>query len=223
MIAHWLYRDQSHKLILFCNGWGMDHHPLAFLESGGHDVLVLSDYSALELPVDVDALSKEYQEINLIGWSFGVWAGSHLFGEWKGVFARRIGVNGTLRPIDDQFGIPLQYFEGTLDQFSVSVRDRFYRRMCRSEGAFEMFIKNKPRRRLEDQENELQELARLATDCELEDPFFDTVIVASRDYIVPTSHQLAFWQGRCPIVKIEGCHYPFTGWRSWAEIVALQN
>ena len=223
MIAHWLYRDQSHSLILFCNGWGMDHHPLAPLESGGHDVLVLSDYSVLEHPVDVDALSSEYQEIYLVCWSFGVWAGSHLFAQRKDVFTRRIGINGTLQPIDDQFGIPRQYFEGTLDQFSVSVRDRFYRRMCRPEGTFDMFIENKPRRSLEDQENELQELARLAANSELEESFFDAVIVASRDYIVPTSHQLAFWQGRCPIVQIEGCHYPFLGWRSWAEIVALQN
>ena len=58
---------------------------------------------------------------------------------------------------------------------------------------------------------------------ELEDYFYDTVIIASRDYIVPTAHQLAFWHGRCPIVQIENCHYPFAGWQSWAEIVALWN
>ena len=223
MIAHWLYKGQSPKLILFCNGWGMDHHPLVPLESGGHDVLALSDYSTLDLPVDLGELDVEYQEINLICWSFGVWAGSQLFGERKGVFTRRIGVNGTLRPIDDQLGIPHQFFKGTLDQFSVSVRDRFYRRMCRFKGALDLFLQYQPRRSLYDQKCELEMLAELVDNCDLEDPFFNTVIVASHDYIIPTAHQLAFWQGRCPIVQIEGCHYPFSGWRSWAEIVALQN
>ncbi|MBT8355163.1 MAG: DUF452 family protein [Desulfofustis sp.] len=223
MNAHWLYRDQSEKLILFCNGWGMDHHPLALLESGGHDVLVLSNYSTFELPVDIGALEAHYHEINLICWSFGVWAGSRLFAGRKGLFTRRIGVNGTLRPVDDRYGIPHQFFNGTLDHFSASVRDRFYRRMCRSKGVHDLFLQNRPRRSLADQKRELEKLAAMVARCEREDPFFDTVVVANRDYIVPTGHQLAFWHGRCPIAHIEGCHYPFTGWRSWAEIVAVQN
>ena len=223
MIYHWLNRDQSPNLVLFCNGWGMDHHPLTPLESGGFDVLALSDYSAFELPIDLSMLTQDYQEINLICWSFGVWAGAHLFAEQQSFFRRRIGVNGTLRPIDDQFGIPHQFFDGTLAQFSVSVRNRFYQRMCRSEGVLDLFMQNQPHRGLEDQENELRVLAELVARRETEDPFFDTVIVASRDYIVPTAHQLAFWQERCPIVQIENCHYPFTNWRSWAEIVALGN
>jgi biotin synthesis protein BioG len=223
MIAHWLYRDRAQKLILFCNGWGMDHHPLRMLDNGGHDVLVLSDYSTFELPVDLAVLDADYREINLVCWSFGVWAGPQLFGESTRVFTRRIGMNGTLRPIDDRFGIPRQFFNATLEQFSASVRDRFYRRMCRCEGALDLFIQNQPRRSLEDQEDELQKLSKLVTGREQDGSFFDTVIVASRDYIVPTAHQLAFWQGRCPIVQVESCHYPFAGWRSWAEIVALQN
>ena len=223
MISHWLYRDQSPNLILFCNGWGMDHHPLSPLESGGYDVLVLSDYSAFELPIDLGVLTEDYQEINLICWSFGVWAGANLFAECQSVFSRRIGVNGTLRPIDDQFGIPHQLFDATLAHFSVSVRERFYQRMCRFDGVYDQFMQNQPRRRLEDQENELRVLAEMVARRIPEDPFYDAVIVASRDYIVATAHQFAFWKERCPIVRIESCHYPFAGWQSWAELAALRN
>ena len=223
MIAHWLYRDHSQKLILFCNGWGMDHHPLEPLESGGYDVLALSDYSLFELPVNIGALDAHYEELNLICWSFGVWAGAQLFTGRKSLFARRIGVNGTLYPIDDRYGIPQQFFDATLDHFSRSVRDRFYRRMCRSEGVLDLFLEHQPRRNIQDQKYELQQLSELVMRGEPNDSFFDTVIIASRDYIMPTAHQLSFWRGRCAIAHIEGCHYPFAGWRSWAEIVAVQD
>lgn len=223
MIAHWLYRNQNRKLILFCNGWGMDHHPLELLESGGYDVLVLSDYSVLKLPVDIGVLDANYQEINLICWSFGVWAGAQLFAGSQDLFARRIAVNGTLQPIDDQYGIPHQFFDTTLNHFSTSVRDRFYRRMCRSEGVLDLFLAHQPRRSLEDQKYELEQLAGMLIRGKPTDSFFDTVIIASRDYIIPTAHQLSFWRGRCTIAHMEGCHYPFTGWTNWAEILAVQD
>jgi hypothetical protein len=95
--------------------------------------------------------------------------------------------------------------------------------MCRSEGVLDLFLAHQPRRSLEDQKYELEQLAGMVARCEPADSFFDTVIIASRDYIVPTAHQLSFWQGRCPVAQIEGCHYPFAGWRNWAEIAPLQD
>ena len=145
MRAHWLVDNGNRKLILFCNGWGMDHHPVAHLHSGDHDVLVLSDYSSLDVAVDIDRLRVRYAQIHLICWSFGVWAGPRLFAE-AAIFARRIALNGTLRPIDDRYGIPRQFFNATLDNYSETVRDRFYRRMCRPQDVLELFLDNPPRK-----------------------------------------------------------------------------
>lgn len=223
MIAHWLVKNLNPRLILFCNGWGMDHHPVALLDSGGYDVLVLSDYSKFELPVDIDALVSGYQSIQLICWSFGVWAGQHLFADRCKLFTRRIAINGTLRPIDDRYGIPVEFFNATLKHFSASVRDRFYRRMCRLDGVFEYFLENQPRRSLENMKIELERLVQLVHSHRTTDPIFDTAIVSSRDKIIPTANQLSFWQERCPVTRLEGGHYPFSAWRSWSEIIALQG
>ena len=222
MIAHWLVDNRSQKLIIFCNGWGMDHHPLAHLGSADHDVLILSDYTSLDVAVDIDGLGARYGEINLICWSFGVWAGPRLFVDAAEMFTRKIAVNGTMRPIDDRYGIPRQFFEATLDHFSVTVRDRFYRRMCRPVSVLELFLENSPRRSVINQKAELDKLAGLVARSDEPEHFYDTAIIASRDLIIPTVNQLSYWQGRCPIVNIEGCHYPFAGWRSWSDILAEQ-
>ena len=221
MNAHWLFNNQSRELILFCNGWGMDHHPLAVLESGGYDVLVLSDYSSFDLSFDVQTLKSDYRSIHLVCWSFGVWAGQQLFGDCKELFTHCIALNGTLRPIDDRYGIPYQFFNATLEHFSESVCDRFYRRMCRPGSVLEIFLQNRPQRSVKDQKTELARLAELVASYPEKDSIFETVIISSRDMIIPTAHQVSFWKGRCPAIEIEGCHYPFAGWQDWSKILAL--
>ena len=223
MIARWLFNNRSRELILFCNGWGMDHHPLTVLESGGYDVLALSDYSTFDPDLDIGALKSDYRSIHLICWSFGVWAGQQLFAERRDLFTRCIALNGTLRPVDDRYGIPHQFFDATLENFSESIGDRFYRRMCRPDHVLQIFLEHRPQRRVENQKAELARLAELVASYREEQSVFDTAIISSRDMIVPTAHQISFWQGRCPIIGIEGCHYPFTGWQDWSEIVALHE
>ena len=223
MIARWLFNNSHEKLIIFCNGWGMDHNPVSPLESGGYDVLCLSDYSNLELPFDPDTLGASYQSINLLSWSFGVWAAQHIFGDRTDAFDRCVAINGTLRPIDDRYGIPHQFFKATLDNFSESVRDRFYRRMCRPDPILEFFLDHQPERSLAGQQAELEIMAKLVGSYPAELSLYDTAIVSFRDMIVPTAHQRSFWQNRCPVIGIDGCHYPFAGFNSWSEILEMQE
>lgn len=223
MIARWLFNARSRKLIVFCNGWGMDHHPLSLLESGGYDVLTLSDYSDLQLPFEPDALGDSYHSIHLLSWSFGVWAAQQIFADRNDMFDRCIAINGTLRPIDDRYGIPDQFFNATLENFSESVRDRFYRRMCRPDQVLDSFLDRQPRRSVADQHSELKIMAKLVGTYPAKRSLYHTAIVSSRDMIVPTAHQISFWQDRCPVIGIEGCHYPFAGFQKWSEILELQE
>ncbi len=219
MITHWLARNATKRLIVFCNGWGMDHHPLTLLAPGGYDVLVLSDYRHCVLPENMETLTKGYDDIFLVAWSFGVWAAQHLFCGRGDLFSRAIAINGTLRPIDDDYGIPHQFFTATLENFSPSVLDRFYRRMCRPKQVLDGFLAHRPARTLEDQKEELEALEILIKNGVDEPSMFDTAIVSATDLIIPTEHQRAFWQGRCRILEVEGCHFPFGTWASWPAII----
>ncbi len=221
MNAHWLGKSGNSQLIVFCNGWGMDHQPLELMDNSGFDVLVLSDYSRFKLSCDIDELVGGFAKTHLIGWSFGVWAAQVLFAQLKELFDTRIAINGTLKPIDDHYGIPHQFFNATLDNFSEAVLDRFYRRMCRPKQILERFLQHRPARKLADQRLELEMLAQLIKKPDTSPSIFDAAIISSHDLIIPSAHQKAFWQDRCTIVEAEGCHYPFAGWQSWSEVIDM--
>jgi pimeloyl-[acyl-carrier protein] methyl ester esterase len=139
MIIDWLGRGTGRDLIVFCNGWGMDRWPLSDLATDAFAVVVLSDYHRLDGLDGLETVRAElpcYQRRYLICWSMGVWAGQRLFAQDRGLFARWIAINGTLRPVDDRFGIPVDIFSATLEEFSSSILERFYRRMCKEPASF---------------------------------------------------------------------------------------
>jgi hypothetical protein len=52
------------------------------------------------------------------------------------------------------------------------------------------------------------------------EPLYDDVIISRNDLIIPTRNQRAFWQDR-RVIEIDGCHYPFSRWHRWSDIIDL--
>jgi biotin synthesis protein BioG len=130
-----------------------------------------------------------------------------------------IAINGTLCPIHDQFGIPVQLYNTTLNQFSQISRLKFYRRMCRSGRAFETFLENQPKRSVENQGRELAALQG-HVHCDLADtPIYTKIMIADHDFIVPTVNQKTFWQEH-EVLRVKGGHFLFYDWNSWDELIA---
>ncbi len=215
-------RGSGDDLLVFCNGWGMDETVVAHLGFAG-DVVVLSDFTSLysdKLPADlVSALAAAPRRL-LIAWSMGVWVAPQLFACSGPVsFARRVAVNGTLRPVDDEFGIPIRLFRGTLEQFDETTRRGFYRRMCGSRAVEEMFAARQPQRSLDSQRQELdfywQHRSIRPENC------YDTAVIATKDRIVPTANLRRFWQGADGVqpVEIGGGHFPFSALSRWEQLL----
>ena len=220
MIIDWLARGDGRDLIVFCNGWGMDRWPLNGLATEPFDVVVLSDYHRFDGLDTVRAELPGYRRCYLICWSMGVWAGQRLFSRDKDLFERRVAINGTLRPVDDRFGIPVEIFAATLEGFDESILERFYRRMCKEPGVFPFFHEHRPRRSLADQRRELAVLQHTVDDGAETPDLYDAVIISGNDLIVPTRNQQAFWRGR-RVIGIDGCHYPFSRWHRWSDVLDL--
>ena len=164
MKASWLHNNDRKDLIVFCNGWGMDGNPFRHLASIEYDVYMLYDYRQLALPEEMAHVLAKYEEIHLIGWSMGVWAGQKLFAGQKNIFKRTLAMNGTLCPIHDRYGIPTEIFADTLAGFGEAARFKFYRRMCREKSNFRSFLAKQPQRSFEDQWQELAAIGDMA-DC----------------------------------------------------------
>ncbi len=217
----WLHKAGQGKLLVFCNGCGMDEQVVSHLRPDDFDILMLFDYVAPQLPPEVEQIITAASYRAVIGWSMGVWIGSYLLAEYN--FDSAIALNGTLCPIHEDFGIAPVIFSRTIEYFNEQHREKFYKRMCDSDG-LRCFLRSAPKRQIVDQRQELSFLWRIrqqmALPPEKAAPWHKAVI-ARRDIIVPTKSQQAFWAGRLPVIEIDGGHYPFARWSCWSECLAL--
>lgn len=218
----WLHRQQRRRLIVFCNGWGMDGAPFAPLGVAAYDVLMLSDYVDLGTDLDFPQLCGGYDEVSLVSWSMGVWVGQQLFSSFAGGFHRALAINGTLCPIHDQFGIPPQVYDATVTHWDEAARLKFYRRICRERHVIEGFFRHQPLRSVDNQAEELAALRRMTGCVSEERGIYTHVIITDQDLVMPSRHQLAFWKERTGRKRqvLAGSHFPFYRWRTWDELMA---
>lgn len=196
----------------------MDENHLLRLKSTNYDILICSDYQDLS-PLCNDKL-KNYSDITIIAWSMGVFAANKLKKYLNNV-SLSIAINGTLKPIDDKYGIPEAIFEATLNNFNAETREKFYKRMFKNNEDFEKFLLNQSKRSANDQKRELITLQNYIIKENGSKNCFDRVIIGKYDKIIPAKNQIRFWnetEKSNPVIIEEG-HYPFFRWQNYEEII----
>lgn len=214
-----LISENREKLIMFFCGWGMDYTPFYGLESDEYDVLVFYNYTNINTDIDLDLYFKKYKQVDLVSWSMGVWYSSVVMNKYKNSFNNKIAINGTLKPIDDNFGINAKVYQATIDNFSKIGRAKFFKRMWNNTIIPERFIKNKTVRELDEQKAELSFLRDNMDKLPEPENIFKNVIIADNDLICPTQNQINYWTGKNNYKSIDSSHFIFYLWRKWEEIV----
>lgn len=200
----WLLKKQNNnKLLYFFNGWGMDECVLNTSNiSSCFDVLMLYDYQNLDMDENVFVECQKYKNKYLISWSMGVMISS-IFGLKLGKLDKKIAINGTIKPIDDNLGILKKIYDLTIKGFNQLSCEKFVKRMFVETTAFSPFL---PKRTLEELKNELISLKTYNGD---ENFSFDLVYISEYDKIIPTQNQLNFWNKRNEQILMLDCgHFP---------------
>lgn len=204
----WLNRCENNKIILFFNGWGMDENVVKHLDCEDYDILMFYDYNILETDFDWDLLNI-YSEKNIIAWSMGVMISGCLapsltlpLGE-----GRKIAINGTLKPIDENYGIHPKIYDLTIKGFNEKGRKRFIDSM------FNKTIDINCNREIDEQHSELIALKNYQANGAFE---YNKVLISDNDKIIPTKSQVAFW-GIEPNLKSGHC--PFFNFTKWSELL----
>ena len=112
MKAYWLNKQNNKNLIVFFAGWSFDETPFKLLQCLNNDVLMIYDYNDIEIPQVLNELSN-YENKILITWSMGVFVAYLLKDLFKN-FDKKIAINGTIKPVDNEYRIPVKMFELTL-------------------------------------------------------------------------------------------------------------
>ncbi|MFR8355607.1 MAG: pimeloyl-ACP methyl esterase BioG family protein [Parabacteroides sp.] len=100
------------RLLLFFAGWSASPESFTGLKAeNGTDIMLCYDYRDMTFHEDLSS----YKEIHLIAWSMGVRM-AELALAGKHALTTATAINGTPRPIDDNFGIPENIFRGNTRQ-----------------------------------------------------------------------------------------------------------
>lgn len=214
MRIEWLNKRGSGRVILFFNGWGMDASVVRHLPADC-DVVMFYDYRTLEseqIPVFL-----EYKEVYIVAWSMGVWAAAYLFPFLKVNPVVSVALNGTERPVDDKYGIPLNVYLLTEKGMNERGKEKFFSRMFVDRSDFTRFSESKPKRDIDELCDELKAIRESSADAPVSIKW-DRVYIGEKDIIFPASNQQNWWQGRSSIEIINTGHYPFYSFENWNEI-----
>ena len=193
--------EQAPSLILCLSGWSAPPELFRHLNvPEGMDLWIAYDYRNLSFEEDL----TRYESVHLVAWSLGVWVADFL---WAGrpAFASATAINGTPFPIDDQRGIPVRIFEGTLANLDEESLRRFNQRMCGDRATFARYT-GLPARPLQETREELSVLRdRILAEKRIgtmntalaEKDFWNLTIISTGDRIFPPENEVVQqrWEG----------------------------
>ena len=201
----WLNKGRNNKIIIFFNGWGMDECVVNHLDCADYDILMFYDYNTLDTDFDFNTLNI-YTEKNLIAWSMGVMIGSK-YSKIIPSLTHCVAINGTLKPINIDYGIHPKIYDLTIKGFSEKGRERFINSM------FDHKVEINCLREISNQQTELIALKNYQADEAFK---YNKIFISDTDKIIPTKSQIAFW-GIEPNLK--GGHCPFFQFNKWSELL----
>lgn len=239
MQQEYLIHEHHPRLLVFFAGWAADATPFRSYRPAGCDLMICYDYRSLEFDASV---LEGYREVNVVGWSMGVWAATRCVSRWPLRPKCAIAINGTPWPIDDRRGIPAAIYQGTLDGLSGASLHKFLRRMCADSAAFRAFLEVTPRRPLEELREELADIAeeygrqgqvdeRRVDERQDDEERVDKgqadvqqgfcwteAVVGGNDRIIPPANQEQAWlQLGIPVRRTEDAHYQESLFRHYLQ------
>ncbi len=208
MKENWLNKSRNKDLIVFFNGWGMDDRVVSHLKTDGYDVLTFCDYRKLN---NINYDFGNYDKKILIAWSFGVYVCNYYYDNFKN-FDKFTAINGTLKPIDDECGIPVKIFNLTVDNFNELSLGKFMKKISQTKNMADYCARGT---------SELKEELINIRDIKIKNYFnFDKVYISLNDRIIPYKNQKNYWsKAQVKIEELEGMHYIFDLYDKWSDLI----
>ena len=209
MKSLWLNKRNNKNLIVFFNGWGMNETIVSHLDCNCNDVLMFCDYRKLDIEnFDFSRHENKF----LVAWSMGVYI-TNLFYDKLKYFNKKIAVNGTFYPVDNNYGIIEKIYNLTVNNFNETSCKKFVQRMFINKE----LLFNRTIQELKDELVSIKQYTKAPLQKILN---YDKVIISLKDKIIPTKNQINFWKDKGVIIENIDCgHYPFDVFSNWNEII----
>lgn len=225
MQFHWLNKKDSENLIVFFAGWSFDYKPFEFMDCGNCDVLFVYDYnSVIENELETIRFVNNYKHKTLLAWSMGVYAAYKLKDFFKD-FDTKVAINGTVFPVDNEFGIPEKPFLLTLRYAKTGLEGKFYQNIFDKNEEFDRYLNTPVERSIENRVDELKSLYEDIENSPKEyEKFYDFAFVSKNDKIIPPTNQINFWENfKTPYKILESGHFPYYNFKRWKDYEPQNN
>jgi len=213
--------EKNDQLVVLFGGWGTDENLFTPLCNDEFDFILFYNYSADEALVLPEM--KTYRKITLIAWSLGVWAAEYLTPKTGIKPDLTIAVNGTPIPADDQFGIPLKIFEGTLNNITEENMEKFHLRMFGDKKTYMLNKERVPHRTAKSLHDELRWLYNRM--MEQKEPGFrwDYAVTSEYDRVFPSDNLNSYWEKEkyTRHIILPMPHYFFNRWKSYTDFISF--
>lgn len=216
------------RLLIFFGGFYTDYNCFKNFDTETSDILFINDYSDMDFEELRYFDFTPYTEINLIAYSYGVWALNCAYiTKALPKINKSIAISGTFCPVHTLYGINPKVFNIMLNAMSISslgakTIENFEQNMlanCNSKSDHNF---QKATRTLENLRQELISIKNNAKECKMENGFqFDTVILTKEDKIFPFRAQDAFFEHHPHRVILNTGHFPFFEFENLDKILEL--
>ena len=194
------------NLIVFFNGWGMGEEVIK-------NIKIPNGYKFINISYPYNFNKKileEYDEINFIGWSFGVYYLSKFINLNREIkYNKIISINGTPEIIGEN-GIPENIFYLTLKNMDEENFKKFQKN-----SGLKIEIKK-------DISFLIEELKELRENYSSQKNFISISIIGKKDRIIPYRNQKRYYKKtNTKVIEIPIKHNPFNYFKSWEEILKI--
>ncbi len=213
------------RILIFFGGFYTDYNCFEEFDTKTSDILFVNDYSNLDFNELRYFDFSFYCEINLIAYSYGVWAVNEAYkARALPCINKSVAISGTYYPVHLEFGINPKVFNIMLNALSLETISKFRENMLK--GGTGLDIK-KADRTLENLKDELINIKKYSSYTpDTGDEFeFDTFIMTKNDKIFPYKAQEKFYNSRDwknkHSITINSGHFPFFEFETFDNILNI--
>ncbi len=210
------------RLLVFFGGFYTDYNCFEEFDTKTSDILFVNDYSELNFDELKYFDFSFYSEINLIAYSYGVWALNEAYkARVIPEINKSVGIAGTYYPIHEKYGINPKVFNIMLNAMSMDTISRFKENMLNGGMGNEIKEANRTLSNLKDELINIKKYSMQAKDG---DEFeFETMILTKNDKIFPFRAQENFfnsrdWKNKHKVILNSG-HFPFFEFETFDKIL----